>query len=235
MTYPEWKKVFVDKTETVAEWKAGKNNSQNGVANSVKSGIMKSGSDAMVPENQRYGRNNQTLVNHTYIESGEYRRKFDKATSNKEVNKALYDSAKAALKHRSGTVFEDMYWINGNTGKIVLSVLDSDVDRGIVYTDKIESTIRKYNDIVTLHTHPGSMPPSASDFNSCYTHGYTMGFIACHNGKVFGYTSNEMINPRLMEAYAEEFMKYGSDEFNAQIMAIEKMSEMYDIKMWEVQ
>ena len=44
-----------------------------------------------------------------------------------------------------------------------------------------------------------------------------------------------MINPRLMEAYAEEFMKYGSDEFNAQIMAIEKMSEMYAIKMWEVQ
>ena len=26
MTYPEWKKVFVDKTETVAEWRATKNN-----------------------------------------------------------------------------------------------------------------------------------------------------------------------------------------------------------------
>lgn len=29
-----------------------------------------------------------------------------------EVNKTLYDCAKTALKHRSGTVFEDMYWID---------------------------------------------------------------------------------------------------------------------------
>ena len=41
MTYPEWKKVFVDKTETVAEWKNAKNNSQNDVANSAESGIIK--------------------------------------------------------------------------------------------------------------------------------------------------------------------------------------------------
>lgn len=195
---------------------------------------MKLGSDMMALENQRYGRNKQTLVNHKYIESGEYHRKFDKATNNNEVNKSLYDCAKAALKHRSGTVFEDMYWIDGITGRIILSVLDSDVDRGIVYTDKIENTIRKNDKVITLHTHPGSMPPSAADFNSCYMHGYAMGFVACHNGKVFGYTANEQVNPRLMEAYIEEFIKYGNDEFDSQIMAIGKISEMCDIKMWEV-
>lgn len=127
-----------------------------------------------------------------------------------------------------------MYWIDRNTGKIFLSVLDSNIERGIVYTDKMNTMILKNNDVITLHTHPGSMPPSASDFNSCFVHGYSIGFIACHNGKVFAYTSNELINQRLMEAYAEEFMKYGSDEFNAQVMAIKKMSEMYDIEMWEV-
>ena len=36
MTYPEWKKVFVDKTETVDEWKAAK----NGIAKSAERGII---------------------------------------------------------------------------------------------------------------------------------------------------------------------------------------------------
>lgn len=55
---------------------------------------MKSGSDVVALENQRYGRNKSTLVNKTYVDSGEYKRKYDSATDNKEVNKSLYDCAK---------------------------------------------------------------------------------------------------------------------------------------------
>ncbi|MDE6709376.1 MAG: hypothetical protein K2J76_02675, partial [Oscillospiraceae bacterium] len=88
----------------------------------------------MVLEYQRYGRNKDTLINKTYIDSGEYRRKFDNITDNPEINKALYDCAKTALKHRSGTEFEDMYWIDGGTGEILLSVTDSTDKRTIVYS-----------------------------------------------------------------------------------------------------
>ena len=92
---------------------------------SAKRGIIEAGSDVVALEYQRYGRNKTTLVNKTYIHGGEYRRKFDKATENAEVNKALYNCAKSALKHRSGTVYEDMYWIDSKTGSIILSVTDS--------------------------------------------------------------------------------------------------------------
>ena len=51
-------------------------------------------------EFQRYGRNKSTLVNSTYISSGEYRNKFDKITDNKDVNRALYIKAKEMLLHR---------------------------------------------------------------------------------------------------------------------------------------
>ena len=37
----------------------------------------------MNKELQRYGRNKKTLIEHSYIESGEYRRKFDKISNNK--------------------------------------------------------------------------------------------------------------------------------------------------------
>ena len=174
------------------------------------------------------------IVNKSYIDGGEYRRKFDNATDNADVNKALYDSSKAALKHRSGTTFEDMYWIDRNTGNVILSVTDSTVERTIEYSERIKKAIKDNADIVTIHTHPSSMPPSASDLNSCFKNNYKMGFIACHNGKDFGYTSNELVNERINDMYIQAFINDGYDEFNAQLKALEKMSETYDIKIWEV-
>lgn len=201
---------------------------------SGKSGIIEAGSGDEALEYQRYGRNKSTLVNKTYIESGEYRRKFDNATDNAEVNKALYDNAKKALKHRSGTAFEDMYWIDSNTGKTILAVEDSKEERAIIYTERIMKTIRNESDFITLHTHPSSMPPSASDLNSCFRNGYKKGFVACHNGKVFGYTANEEINERIYNMYVERFIKDGHDEFEAQMRALDKISQTYDVSVWEV-
>lgn len=47
--------------------------SPKAVAKSQKAVIMKSGSDNVALEDQRYGRNKSTLVNKTYIDSGEYK------------------------------------------------------------------------------------------------------------------------------------------------------------------
>lgn len=188
----------------------------------------------MALELQRYGRNKSTLVNKAYIESGEYRRKFDKITDITRVNKALYDCAKMALIHRSGTVYEDMYWIDSKTGDIILSVTDSIDERAIIYTDKIKKTISKIENIITIHTHPSSMPPSINDFNSCYKNGYRFGVVACHNGKIFIYSSQQEISQALYDLYVEAFSEDGFDEFNAQLKTLEKLRENYLIKFEEV-
>lgn len=201
---------------------------------SAENDIIKAGSDDVTLENQRYGRNKDTLVNKTYIDSGEYRRKYDNATNNPDVNKALYDCAKTALKHRSGTALEDMYWLDGDTGNIILSVTDSTDERAIVYTEKIKNAIKSKKNIITIHTHPSSMPPSASDLNSNFKNNYKMGFVACHNGKIFGYTSNEIFSEQLNNMYIQKFIKQGYTEFEAQLKALEKLSETFDFKVWEV-
>ena len=85
---------------------SGGGSSGKGVDKSEKSDIIELGSDTLALENQRYGRNKETIVNKTYLESGEYRRKFDNATDTANVNKSLYDCSKTALKHRSGTAYE---------------------------------------------------------------------------------------------------------------------------------
>lgn len=207
---------------------------KNPLTSKMDSDIIESGSDDVILENQRYGRNKATLVNKTYIESGEYKRKYDSATDNQEVNKTLYECAKTALKHRSGTVFEDMYWIDSKTGKIVLSVTDSTDERAIVYTDKIRNAIKNNKNIITLHTHPSSMPPSISDLNSCCKNKYKIGFVACHDGKVFAYSSSTVVNEQIYNMYIQRYTKDGYDEFDAQLKALERLSKSFDIKVWEV-
>lgn len=219
--------------DNVKDYQDFKKNYWNHVDNSSKSGII-SIKDS-VSEKQRYGRNKDTLVNKAYIDSGEYRRKFDNATNNPSVNKTLYDCAKKALKHRGGTILEDMYWIDSETGNVILSVTDSTEKRAIVYTDRIRRTIKNKKNFITIHTHPSSMPPSSSDLNSCCKNNYSMGFVACHNGKVFGYAAKEIVNDRLYNMYIQKYIINGEDEYNAQLKALNKLSKLFDIKVWEVE
>lgn len=221
----------LDKTDSFEDFKKRYLNATNELTKPVDSGIIKTGN---ILENQRYGRNKNTIVNKAYIDSGEYRRKFDSATDNPKVNKALYNCAKQALKHRSGTAFEDMYWIDDKSGKILLSVTDSTEERAIVYTDKMKNTIKKYKNVITLHTHPSSMPPSISDFNSAFQNGYNGGLVVCHNGKVFSYTSKEEVSEKLYNMYISSFYKEGFSEYESQIKALEKLKQSYDIDFKEM-
>lgn len=219
-----------DKKSKIAEIKA------KAVDKSGGSGIIKMESDNVALENQRYGRNKNTVVNKTYIESGEYRRKFDNATDNKKVNKTLYDCAKKALKHRSGTVYEDMYWIDSDTSKIIADEVTGNHERKIKYSSKTKKTVDSYEKerLITIHTHPSSMPPSVGDFNSCNRNSYKLGIIACHNGKVFAYTSKEYINENLYNMYINSFISDGFSEYESQLKALDELMKNHDINYWEV-
>lgn len=185
-------------------------------------------------EYQRYGRNKDTLVNSTYINSGEYRRKFDKITKNDEINRLLYSKAKEMLFHRSGTLFEDMYWIDGNTGQIVAKVIDEKTEKQINYTKSVIDAIKNRPNLITMHTHPHSMPPSISDFNSCLEHDYAVCLVICHNGTIFSYKSNQEVSPELYEMYVRKFINNGNTEEDAQISALETIKRNHKIVFQEV-
>ena len=202
----------------------------------VISDIMKVGCDNVLLEYQRYGRNKTTLVNKAYIDSGEYRKKFDKLTDNTAVNKSLYECAKKALKHRNGTMIEDMYWIDSDTGAIVASVTEQTektLER-VEYSQNVKNIIKNKKNLIAIHTHPNSMSPSAADFNSCLKNGYKAGIIACHDGKLFKYLSNQEISETLYILYIEEFIDSGKDEYEAQLSALLKIKENHKIDFWEV-
>ena len=224
MTFNEWKNSLSDEQKNALKY----------VANSEKRGIIKARSGSVALENQRYGRNKVTLVNKTYIESGEYKRKYDNISENKAVNKTLYDCAKAALKHRSGTKFEDMYWIDGNTGEIRASALNEKETSGVAKSKRRNKILARYGNVYAIHSHPASMPPSATDFNCFFEQGYSKAFVACHDGTLYSYTSEQEVSIELYNLYVSKFASNGYSEKEAQLKALAKLKENHKIDFWEV-
>lgn len=130
-----------------------------------------------------------------YINSVCFAKKFDRITENKYVNETLLQCARNAIEHRNGTLCEDMYIINGNTGKIMASRIDMKAERGISHNEEIDNAIiialEKNIPIIAFHSHPEGYPPSIDDFNAAYDYGYTLGVVAGHNGQIYVY-SNEL-------------------------------------------
>ena len=190
-------------------------------------------------EEQRVGRNKETTINHTYINGGEFRRKFDLISEDKELNRLLYQLAKKMLEHRSGTEYEDMYWIDVDKCEVVAKELDSIIEHKIIYSDATNRTVAEYKKssdktLITIHSHPSSFPPSIDDLIANYENEYSLGIIVCHNGTVFVYTSDEDLNAEYYKLVIADYYDDGYNEYEAQIMAIKELASKFKIMVEEV-
>ena len=192
------------------------------------------GGDRLEREQQRDGRNKATVINHSYIESGAYRRKFDRITDNPAVNRVLYQKSKEILIHRSGTNFEDMYWINADTGEIVASVLNETLEEEIEYSKRLERKIKGQRRLITIHNHPASVPPSVDDFRSNFRRGYLQGLVVCHDGTIYSYSAGELVSPMLYKLYAGQYIKDGMSEAEAQKAALLRLSRSHNMSLEEI-
>ena len=111
------------------------------------------------------------------------------------------------LEHRSGTEFEDMYWIDLDTLNVVAKEINMPVKKKIVYSVATVRAIKQYDNLLTIHTHPDSFPPSIDDLNSNFDHNYVIGVVACHDGRVYMYSANERINENYYKLVVEGYLK----------------------------
>ena len=185
-------------------------------------------------EEQRAGRNKKTTVDKTYISSGEYRNKFDKLTESKELNRLFYQLSKKMLLHRSGSTFEDMYWVDPETCTVVAEITDSNVEEKISYSDSVRRVIKEYEGLITIHSHPSGLPPSAADFNSNFKHGYMLGIVVGHNGRVYVYSSETFISEDYFELKVAMYRQSGYNEDEARTLAIKYCEQFFDIHYKEV-
>ena len=76
----------------------------------------------------------------------------------------VYQLAKQMLNHRSGTLFEDMYWIDSDACEVIASETNATEEERIDYSKRTIQAIQQSGSILTIHTHPNSHPPSIQDF-----------------------------------------------------------------------
>ena len=185
-------------------------------------------------EVQRRGRNRETVINHSYIDSGEYRSKFDEISDDKSLNRKLYQIAKKMLKHRSGTLFEDMYWLDVATLKVVAAETNQKTERKIKYSKRTRAVVTKNKNLVAIHTHPNSMPPSINDFNSAFKNEYKICIICCHDGNIYLYNSKKHIVEFFYKSTISKYRKMGFDDFESQTRALLEFQNNGDIFLKEV-
>jgi len=67
----------------------------------------------------------------------------------------LYQLAKTMLKHRSGTLYEDMYWIDAETAKVVAKEVEGCAKSKIIYSKGTLAKIRNRRDTQRTLSEPG--------------------------------------------------------------------------------
>lgn len=190
-------------------------------------------------EFQRAGRNKQTKINSKYINSGEYRKKFNRLSDSRKLNRLVYKLAKKMLKHRSGTEYEDMYWIDLDTLQVVAQEVNTDTVKSVVYSNRTMEIVQIYKNnrekrLLTLHTHPSSFPPSIPDFNANFQNEYNMGLVICHDGKIFLYAAEEELNEVYYDLLVAKKIKQGYNEFEGRCMVLEEMQDFFKMTFREV-
>ena len=190
-------------------------------------------------EFQRIGRNKSTQINNSYINGGTYRKKFDLLSDSIELNRLVYRLAKRMLEHRTGTEYEDMYWIDMDTLTVVAKELNAQTLKKIVYSERTKRVVAEYKKssekrLLTIHTHPSSFPPSIPDFNANFQNEYNMGLVICHDGKIFLYAAEEELNEVYYDLLVAKKIKQGYNEFEGRCMVLEEMQDFFKMTFREV-
>lgn len=109
---------------------------------------------------------NYGIVDRKLVNSKEYHDKYVDLTEHKVVNEAMYQEAMKMLEHRDGTPFEDMVAIDARTGKVILSVTDSeDIGKLTISQEDYDKIVNYNGKLILLHNHPNSSRTSYTDIS----------------------------------------------------------------------
>lgn len=176
------------------------------------------------------------VVDSKILNSREYANKFKEMTNDKNLRREILKNAKEILHHRSGQNGEDLYFYNTKTKRWIKSTSGKEAGTP-KYNDEIKSAIlkSKKEELIAFHNHPASMPPSASDINAALHNGYLKGYILCHDGTIYEYTSSNIdISISAYNLRIADFREKGYTEFEAQLETMNYFSKLYGFEFKEV-
>ena len=135
------------------------------------------------------------------------------------------------LKHRDGSFYESIYFINSETGKIEGFNTTSNLKLKVSLTDKMKEALNNPDlDLIGIHNHPYSSIPSLGDLNAIAKRSnQSMGVIICHDGTIFTYTRPKCdIREQIYNASLTKYKRYS--KITMEDKGFNELSEMYDFE-----
>lgn len=145
--------------------------------------------------------NRNTVVDKQIIDSPNYRKTINKLGESQKVSRSIFQRIKEMLSHRSGGNFEDLSFIDSQTGKYITRA-DYNIDSKCIPSKKmIDMALNaEPNTIIVVHNHTSSTVLSLADINTALNKHYKYGVIACHNGDIYKYIVSGEYNEIIVDA-----------------------------------
>ena len=158
-------------------------------------------------EDERSNGDKTVYINRELIYSDKYVAAIKSLGEDRYCSKVILDSARKMLKHHHGDKYEDLYFVDSLTHK-VLSRTDYRInEQEVLPTSAMKKMARNNPNIISIHNHPTDALPSYEDIKTCFLVGYKYGLIVCHGGDVFQYKTLDTINKIMYESECSIYYK----------------------------
>lgn len=159
------------------------------------------------------GKNRNTEIATSTINSPDYSRRLSSVDSDRKVSEVAILEGRKMLRHRSGTLFEDLTFVDTRTGEFITRT-DYDHIRSVLPSSRMRKMVNDAPDytIVAIHNHPESTAPSPGDIHVLHARRNAYGVVLGHDGSIWKYS----IRPDKFNeaAYSSAFAKLDKAGYN---------------------
>ena len=186
--------------------------------------------DAASEQSPRPKRKANYAVDWAAIQSEKYVHKFSNLSMSDKANKAVYTRARWALNNRDGVKTEEIYAVDMRTGTEIARITDQHFPQGVKRTTQFDRALKAAGkngaDIMLIHNHPASSPPSISDMNALLSSPGAHGIVVGHDGSVYQYSAPKEKIPQF--EFDVAILKYkGYTYITAHEKALDDLSKKY--------
>ena len=140
------------------------------------------------------------------VYSDDFRKKIDALTDNVDETRNVTSALRSIYKHRDGTPYEDLAYIDASRDKIIINKDFDFYDKVKRYSacksnkpmDDLVANSPKRT-IIGVHNHPQNNAPSVNDIFFAYDKQYKYGVVGCHNGTIYKYSTTDLFNVNEVE------------------------------------
>lgn len=203
MTYDEWKAEKKSTSDPITK--------QDEIADAMKRAYgreynwLKNQNNKAIGEDVLRENSTKSTDKHNFkvkfdYESEDFAKRIEALGENEQTTHTMVNEIRAMLRHRDGTKYEDLVFINTNSDSKprMLKQTGFNVESMVKPTREMEKMAEKNpNIIIGIHNHPLSSAPSFDDLISAGKRKYKYGLVVCHDGTIYKYTTDKMLDDGL--------------------------------------